>query len=72
MGWLANTNIQPCTYKEAVIFYLRKYASKPKKQTKSFKALFKALTPCINKNCLVYSLMSKVINKLVRERNWLA
>lgn len=72
MGWLANTDIQPCTCKEAVIFYVGKYASKPEKHTESFKALFKALTPCINENRPVYSLVTKAMNKLVGERNWSA
>jgi hypothetical protein len=72
MGWLANTDIQPCTCKEAVVFYLGKYATKPEKQSESFKDLFKALAPCINEHRPVYSLVSKPMNKLVGERDWSA
>jgi hypothetical protein len=72
MGWMANTDIQPCTGEEGVVAYLGKYAAKAEKASDSYKDLFSRVLPFVNEERAALSLISKVMNKLVGERDWSA
>jgi hypothetical protein len=72
LGWLANTDITPCTTTQAVMNYIAKYASKEEKKSTSYTDLLKQCLPHVNSNKPLFSLVSKLMNKLVSERDWSA
>ena len=72
MGWMANTDIQPPTSLAAVLSYVGKYVSKPEKSLASYTKLQAQILPCINDQAPLLSFVSKMLNKLIGERNWLA
>jgi len=45
MGWMANTDISPCTDQTAVVHYLAKYCSKAEKKSEPFKSLLQSVMP---------------------------
>ena len=54
LGWLANTDINPCTSVDAVLNYVAKYCSKAETKSKSYQELARSLLPRIsNRNPLV-------------------
>ncbi|EAQ90501.1 hypothetical protein CHGG_02436 [Chaetomium globosum CBS 148.51] len=54
LGWLANTDINPCTSVDAVLNYVAKYCSKAETKSKSYQELARELLPRIsNRNPLV-------------------
>jgi ATP-dependent DNA helicase PIF1 len=73
---MANTDIhEPRTGEVGVVAYLDKYAAKAEKASDSYKGLFKIFSaaygmPFVNEDRAVLLLISKVMNKLVGERDW--
>jgi hypothetical protein len=72
MGWMANTDIQPPTGLRAMLSYIGKYVSKPEKSSASYIELQAQILPCINDRAPLLSFVSKMLNKLIGERDWLA
>ena len=72
MGWMANTDIQPPTTLHGVLSYVGKYVSKPEKSSASYIELQAQILPCINDQAPFLSFVSKMLNKLIGERDWLA
>ena len=69
---MANTDIQPPTSLHAVLSYLGKYVSKPEKSSASYTELQAQILPCINDQAPLLSFVSKMLNKLIGERDWSA
>ncbi|SMY27969.1 unnamed protein product [Zymoseptoria tritici ST99CH_1A5] len=72
MGWLANTDIAPCTSVKAVINYLAKYCSKSETETMDYKDMMKAIVPWVSEQNVLTSTVSRMFNKLFDERDWSA
>src|SRR5277367_5612343 len=72
MGWIANTNIQPPTSLHAVLSYIGKYVSKPEKSSASYTELQAQILLYINDQAPLLSFVSKMLNKLIGERDWSA
>ena len=72
MGWMANTDIQPPTSLHAVLSYIGKYVSKPEKSSASYTELQAQILPCIHDRAPLLSFVSKMLNKLIGERDWSA
>ena len=72
MGWMANTDIQPPTSLHAVLSYIGKYVSKPEKSSASYTELQAQILPYINDQTPLLSFVSKMLNKLIGERDWSA
>jgi ATP-dependent DNA helicase PIF1 len=72
MAWQANMDISPCTSMIAVIEYIVKYAAKYEKKSESYKDLAGKLIPFVNENQPFQSLVTKLMNKLVGERDYSA
>lgn len=72
MAWMANTDVTPCTNTQAILNYIGKYASKEEKKTTTYTELVASILPHINANSPMLSLVSKMMNKLVGERDWSA
>src|SRR5271170_6514436 len=72
MGWMANTDIQPPTSLRAVLSYIGKYVSKPEKSSASYTELQAQVLPYINDRAPLLSFVSKMLNKLIGERDWSA
>jgi hypothetical protein len=69
---MANTDIQPPTTLTAVLTYIGKYVSKPEKSSASYVELQMQVLPYINNRAPLLSFVSKLLNKLIRERDWSA
>ena len=69
---MANTDIQPPTSLHAMLSYLGKYVSKPEKSLASYTELQAQILLCINDWAPLLSFVSKMLNKLIGERNWSA
>ena len=72
MGWLANTDIQPPTSLRVMLSYIGKYVSKPEKSSASYSELQAQVLPCVNDRAPLYSFVSRMLNKLIGERDWSA
>ena len=72
MGWMANTDIQPATTLRAVIDYVAKYCSKAEKASFAYSELQAQVLPNVSSRNPVLSFTSKMLNKLVGERDWSA
>ena len=72
MGWMANTDIQPPTTLRAVLSYVGKYVSKPEKSSTSYTELQAQVLPCVNDQAPLLSFVSRMLNKLIGERDWSA
>ncbi len=72
MGWMANTDIQPPTTLWAVLAYVAKYVSKPETKSKSYTDLQGMILPYTNERAPLLSFVSKMLNKLIGERDWSA
>jgi ATP-dependent DNA helicase PIF1 len=70
LGWLANTDAPPCTSLRAVLNYIAKYCSKAEKQTQPYKEMISELIPMVNNSRPMVSLVAKMMNKLIGERDW--
>jgi hypothetical protein len=72
-GWRANnTDIQPPTSLGAVLSYIGKYVSKPEKASASYIDLQAQVIPHVNSRSPLLSFVSKMLNKLIGERDWSA
>jgi ATP-dependent DNA helicase PIF1 len=69
---MANTDIQPPTSLFAVLAYVRKYVSKPETKSRSYKDLQAQIILYTNDRAPLLSFVSKMLNKLVGERDWSA
>jgi ATP-dependent DNA helicase PIF1 len=69
---MANTDIQPPTDLRTVLSYIGKYVSKPEKSSASYAELQAQILPCINDRAPLLSFVSKMLNKLIGERDWSA
>jgi hypothetical protein len=72
MNWFANIDVNFCIDQHVVLSYIAKYCSKT--QTKSFKlidVMRSVLSIVLSKNFML-SLMIKMMNKFISERNWSA
>ena len=72
MSWLANVDITPCTGSKALLDYIAKYASKAEKKTESYKDMMKNLLPTLNNRHPLLSVVTKMMNRLIGERDWSA
>src|SRR5208282_6575643 len=70
--WLANTDISPYTGIEAIINYAVKYYSKIEVQINTYGQITKSILPYISDRNLILSFVSKIINKLIGERDYSA
>ncbi|KAI0414208.1 hypothetical protein F5X98DRAFT_256505 [Xylaria grammica] len=69
LGWLANTDISPCCDYAAAINYMVKYCSKAETITKSCRELIQETLPRISDRRPLPSLVMKMMNKLMSERD---
>jgi hypothetical protein len=72
MAWQANTDISPCTDPKAVLEYVVKYASKAEKKSPAYRDLAGTLIPFVNENRPFQSLVTKMMNKLIGDRDYSA
>jgi hypothetical protein len=72
LGWLANTDISPCTSRQAVLRYIAKYCSKAETKSLSYQELAKEVLPRVTSQQPIVSLVSKFMNQLIAERDWTA
>lgn len=72
MCWMANTDIQPYATLRAVLAYIGKYVSKPEKSSTSYTELQAQVLPCVNEQAPLLSFVSRMLNKLIGERDWSA
>ena len=70
MGWMANTDIQPPTNLQAVLSYIAKYVSKPEKASTSYLEMQAQILPYVNSRAPLLSFVSKMLNKVIAERDW--
>ena len=71
MAWMANTDIQPPTSLEAVLSYIAKYMSKPEKSSDLYLEMQARILPYVNDQAPL-SFVSKMLNKVIAERDWSA
>jgi ATP-dependent DNA helicase PIF1 len=69
---MANTDIQLPTTLAAVLSYIGKYVSKPEKSSVSYTELQSQVLLYINDRAPLLSFVSKMLNKLIGERDWSA
>src|SRR5271170_4718949 len=69
---MANTDTQPPTSLHAVLSYIGKYVSKPEKSSLSYIELQTQILPHVNDRAPLLSFVSKMLNKLIGERDWSA
>ncbi len=72
LGWLANTDITPCTYIYAVLNYMSNYCSKGETQIESYRHLARSFLPMVSDHQPMISFVSRLMNKLVSEQDWSA
>ncbi|EFY94188.2 ATP-dependent DNA helicase PIF1 [Metarhizium robertsii ARSEF 23] len=72
LGWLANIDISPCTSLQAVITYAAKYCSKSEKKTEPYCKLADQVLPHIAHLQPLLSFSSRLMNKLIAERDYSA
>ena len=66
---MANTDIQPLISLYAVLLYIEKYVSKPEKSSLLYTKLQSQVLPYINNRAPLLSFVSKILNKLIKERD---
>jgi hypothetical protein len=69
---MANIDIQPPTSIYIVLSYLGKYVSKPEKSSMLYTELQTQVLLYINDRAPLLSFVSKILNKLIGERDWSA
>ena len=67
---MANTDIQPPTSLEALLDYITKYVSKPEKSSTSYIEMQAQILPYVNSWAPLLSFVSKMLNKMIAERDW--
>ncbi|EAQ86310.1 hypothetical protein CHGG_07563 [Chaetomium globosum CBS 148.51] len=70
--WLRNTDISPCTGIEAVINYAAKYCSKTETKTSTYAEIAGAILPHVSDRNPMLSFVSRMMNKLIGERDYSA
>jgi ATP-dependent DNA helicase PIF1 len=69
---MANTDVQPPTTLPSVLSYVGKYVSKAEKSSTSYTELQSQILPYVNDRAPLLSFVSKMLNKLIGERDWSA
>ena len=69
MAWMANTDVNPITSLQAVIQYVAGYIGKGEKKSSSFRDFLRQVLPKLNSRQPLFSFTSKMLNKLVGERD---
>lgn len=72
MAWKANTDFTLCTSSQAVLNYLAKYCTKEEVQSQTYREIVQEMIPFMHSFNHLFSLVSKVMNRLVGERDWSA
>ena len=72
MGWMANINIQLPMSLFAIMAYITKYISKLEVKFKSYKDLQGMILPYTNERVPLLLFVSKMLNRLIGERDWSA
>jgi ATP-dependent DNA helicase PIF1 len=67
---MANIDIQPPTSLEALLDYITKYVSKPKKLSTSYLEMQAQILPYVNSQAPLLSFVSKILNKVIAECDW--
>lgn len=67
--WLANTDISPCCDHQAVSNYASKYCSKAETQSATYAELSRMILPYVSDRNPMLSYVSKLLNKLIGERD---
>ena len=67
---MANTDIQPPTSLEAVLSYIAKYVSKPKKSSDLYLEMQAQILSYVNDRAPLLSFVSKMLNKMIAEHDW--
>jgi hypothetical protein len=69
---MANTDMQPCTSLKALLEYVAKYCSKAEHASVAYKDLQTLVLRHVNDRHPVLSFASKMLSKLIGERDWSA
>ena len=69
---MANTDIQSPTSLAALLDYITKYVFKPEKSSTSYLEMQAQILPYVNSQAPLLSFVSKMLNKVIAERDWLA
>ena len=69
---MVNTDIQSLTNLQAVLSYITKYVSKPEKASISYLEMQAQILPYMNSRAPLLSFVSKMLNKVIAERDWSA
>jgi ATP-dependent DNA helicase PIF1 len=69
---MANTDIQPPTTLHAVLSYIGKYILKPERSSMSYTELQAQVLLYMNNQAPLLLFVSKMLNKLIGERDWSA
>jgi ATP-dependent DNA helicase PIF1 len=72
IAWQANTDVSPCTDIRAVIDYVVKYAGKGEKKSESYRQLADHIIPFVNEQRPLQSFVTKLMNKLIGDRDYSA
>lgn len=72
MSWLANTDINPLTDKEAVERYASKYCTKAEGPSATYYQLGRSVVPHVAEGGPLLSLAGRMFNRLVAERDYSA
>lgn len=70
LGWMANTDMAPCTNPHAVLNYIAKYASKAETKSETYKSMFAAVVRRASSTNPILSATVKMMNALLVERDW--
>lgn len=69
MSWLANIDIPPCTSTRGVTDYVTMYATKAEKKSQTYCEMAVTLLGKLNPTMAYQSFTSKMINRLLGERD---
>ncbi len=72
MKWIINMNLSFCMNQTTVMHYLIKYCFKIEKKSESFKSLLQFVMLTVSDRIFLLSLVIKLMNKLIVERDWSA
>ncbi|PGH14938.1 hypothetical protein GX50_09011, partial [[Emmonsia] crescens] len=75
LGWLANGDLSPSTSIEAVLKYAAKYCTKDEVKSQSYRQIAQTVCSTVTHSrapCPMTSVVAKVLNRFVGERDWSA
>jgi ATP-dependent DNA helicase PIF1 len=72
MAWQANTDVSPRTSLAAVLEHIVKYAIKPEVLSLSYRQMAEKIIPFVNEARPYQSMVTKLMNKLIGERDYSA